>query len=170
MVKINEYHKKEINFKLYGERCGFLNPFNNSEYHFILGFFLDLFNWNFLKHIYFSKNHIDHNFNKYTTKYCNNIVVFSNCITNNTRCKSYIISEPIKYILPKNNSNNNSYYHIREINYKLKRVYDLLNCKYKAAIIRIPYFTDIKKLNIKQQYETFLISYENYSYILINIF
>ena len=146
--------------------------YKNDIYMYILEFIMDLIKWNLKDSLKIYKNDTKIVISKLSKNYSNDIFMFKERKTCYLKSK-YKCSEESEletYILPKNNSNNNSYYHIREINYKLKRVYDLLNCKYKAAIIRIPYFTDIKKLNIKQQYETFLISYENYSYILINIF
>ena len=107
-----------------------------------------------------------HTFINFKKNICNDIV-----ITKQYKCKykrkSYTILN--EFSINKNCIKADNYNDLVDVAYKLERIYNLFETKpkYSFAIIRIPLLYDIQKLNIKQKYNTFMISYLEYSYIMI---
>ena len=145
----------------------FIFTYQDIEYVLDTNFTYDFLQWEFRDPFMFFKNDQKYTITKFKTEY-SDCIALSNCIDISECVESYRIIDEVADNIKVGTDN---YFDLLETNQKLEKAYELLESKYHnaAIIIKAAYIYDIRKLNIKKQYETFLFLYKNYSFILLNM-
>ena len=167
-IKVYEIREKNLTYEGFDT---YMFYYNNIRYILDTEIIYLLHEWFIKDPFILYKNNTKLTYKKFENKYFNDIYIslemYEELYEENIDPLILDIKSDIYTI----HTHNDNYYDICEIQRKLQNVYKLL-MKYKksSAIIRLPYVYDITKLNIRLEYDTFIILYTNFSYILLNIF